>query len=321
MRHLGDVCKIKGSEIEPVDCVTFGSPCQDLSVAGNRAGMKHGGRGDDETTRSGLFFEAIRIIREMREQDERNGRTGEFVRPRFAVWENVPGAFSSNGGADFREVLNALIRIAEPKAPDVPLPASGKWPLADAYCGDGWSIAYAVHDLQFWGTTEFPMLQRRRRVCVACDFGGQSAPALLFERKGVSWDCPQGKAQRQGASERTGNCACDAVPDADNRNTGTETTDSFGIGHEPRNETICIAGNAADRATDQNGSGLKKDVSFSLNTVDRHAVCYAVCGAFMGGQGERAGSIAYSEYISPTLRGVLSGGNTVPDVLLWSEDD
>lgn len=125
MKFLGDVTKIKGAKIEPVDVITFGAPCQDLSVAGKRAGMKHADRGDGETTRSGLFFEAIRIIKEMRENDILAGRAGKYVRPRWAIYENVPGAFSSNEGKDFQAVLTELVRIAEPEAADVPLPDNG----------------------------------------------------------------------------------------------------------------------------------------------------------------------------------------------------
>lgn len=130
MKHLGDVSKVKGGEIEPVDIITFGSPCQDMSIAGKRAGLKHADMGDDETTRSGLFLEAIRIIKEMREAT--NG-----VYPRYAIWENVPGAFSSNRGEDFRTVLEEFIRVKEKDAvmPDVP---KAGWPYADCYSGNGW---------------------------------------------------------------------------------------------------------------------------------------------------------------------------------------
>ena len=141
VKHLGSVTDINGGEVEPVDVITFGSPCQDLSVAGKRAGLKHEANGDDETTRSGLFMEAVRIIKEMREAT--NG-----VYPRFALWENVPGAFSSNRGEDFRIVLEELIKIAEPTAVMPEVPKAG-WPYADSYCGDGWSIAYRVFDAQY----------------------------------------------------------------------------------------------------------------------------------------------------------------------------
>lgn len=143
MKHLGDVSMINGADIEPVDIITFGSPCQDMSVAGKRAGLKHTAVGDDETTRSGLFLEAIRIIKEMRLAT--NG-----IYPRFAVWENVPGAFSSNRGEDFRLVLEEFIKITEPNAVMPAVPQAG-WAYADCISGDGWSIAYRVFDAQYWG--------------------------------------------------------------------------------------------------------------------------------------------------------------------------
>jgi DNA (cytosine-5)-methyltransferase 1 len=172
MKHLGSVTEVNGAEVEPVDVITFGSPCQDLSVAGKRAGLKHTENGDDETTRSGLFMEAIRIIKEMREAT--NG-----VYPRFAVWENVPGAFSSNKGEDFRIVLEEFIKVCEPTAVMPEVPKSG-WPYADSYCGDGWSLAYRVFDAQFWGVP-----QRRRRIYLVADFRGQCAGEVSFKREGV----------------------------------------------------------------------------------------------------------------------------------------
>lgn len=119
MKHIGDITKINGAEIEIVDVITGGSPCQDLSIAGKRAGLAG--------ARSGLFMEQVRIVKEMRENDRANGRTGDMVRPRFMVWENVPGAFSSNKGQDFAAVLEEIIRIAEPEAPDIEVPEKG-WP-------------------------------------------------------------------------------------------------------------------------------------------------------------------------------------------------
>ena len=172
VKHLGSVTDIKGGEVEPVDVITFGSPCQDLSVAGKRAGLKHTDNGDDETTRSGLFMEAVRIIKEMREAT--NG-----VYPRFALWENVPGAFSSNKGEDFRIVLEELIKIVEPTAVMPEVPKNG-WPYADSYCGDGWSLAYRVLDAQFWGVP-----QRRRRIYLVADFRGECAGKVSFEREGL----------------------------------------------------------------------------------------------------------------------------------------
>ena len=215
MKHLGDITKINGAEITPVDCITFGAPCQDLSVAGARAGMKHEANGDEETTRSGLFFEAIRIIEEMRENDRlSNGRTGQYVRPRFAIYENVPGAFSSNGGKDFQAVLNAFVKVADPEAPDVPMPnGGGKWTNAGCLYDElgKWSIAWRVSDGQFWGATQYidgravilGTPQRRKRISVVADFGGRCAPEVLFERKGLSRHFEQSGAQGQGTSGGT----------------------------------------------------------------------------------------------------------------------
>ena len=203
MIHLGDITKISGYEAPVVDTIIFGAPCQDLSVAGKRAGMRHTDMGDDETTRSGLFHEAVRIIKEMRDKDERiNGRTGQSIRPRYGVYENVPGAFSSNKGCDFQIVLQELIKVAEPKAPDVPVPEKG-WPTAGCIMGDNWSVAWRVLDAQFWGVP-----QRRRRIALVADFGGQSAPEILFIRQGVSRDLDESeqarKATARDAKNRTG---------------------------------------------------------------------------------------------------------------------
>jgi DNA (cytosine-5)-methyltransferase 1 len=187
VKHLGSVTDIKGGEVEPVDVITFGSPCQDLSVAGKRAGLKHEANGDDETTRSGLFMEAVRIIKEMREAT--NG-----IYPRFALWENVPGAFSSNNGEDFRIVLEELIKIAEPSAVMPEVPKNG-WPYADSYCGDGWSLAYRVLDAQFWGVP-----QRRRRIYLVADFRGECAGKVSFERKGLRGYFETGRTPWQTAA-------------------------------------------------------------------------------------------------------------------------
>ena len=167
VKHYGDVSTLNGAELEPVDVITFGSPCQDLSIAGKRAGIQDG-------ERSNLFFQAIRIIREMREATH-----GE--KPRYAVWENVPGAFTSNGGEDFKAVLEAIIGVIEEKAPSVPSPEQGRWPPADLLVGDGWSVAYRVLDAQYWGVP-----QRRKRIFLVADFAGDSAPKVLFDSEGMS---------------------------------------------------------------------------------------------------------------------------------------
>lgn len=184
MKHYGDICAMKGAEIEPVDVISFGAPCQDLSCAGKRAGMKHEDRGDEETTRSGLFFEAIRVIKEMREHDRSLGRTGKSIRCRYAIYENVPGALSSPGkenkGADWQAVLTELVRVAEPEAPDVPMPESG-WAYADCLYGVGadgvpFSLAWRLTDAQHFGVA-----QRRERLCVLVDYAGLTAPWILFD--------------------------------------------------------------------------------------------------------------------------------------------
>ena len=183
MIHLGDITKISGYDVPPVNIITGGSPCQDLSVAGKRAGLAG--------ERSGLFMEQIRIIKEMREKDARDGRTNEHIRPRFMVWENVPGAFSSNGGEDFRAVLEETAKIVCEDAV-IPRPAKGKWTPSGCIMGDGWSIAWRVHDAQFWGVP-----QRRKRISLVADFGGYTAPEILFERKSVSGDFEQGGEERE----------------------------------------------------------------------------------------------------------------------------
>jgi DNA (cytosine-5)-methyltransferase 1 len=176
MKHLGDITKINGAEIEPVDIITFGSPCQDLSTAnGNRKGL------DGE--RSGLFREAVRIIREMREST--NG-----ANPAFIVWENVFGAFSSSKGEDFRQVLQETARIKEPDV-SIPRPYGGKWHTAGEIMGNGYSIAWRTYDAQYWGVP-----QRRRRIFLVADFGGERAGRIQFERESLLGDIAQGGAAR-----------------------------------------------------------------------------------------------------------------------------
>ena len=173
MIHLGDITKINGSAVEPVNVIIGGSPCQDLSIAGGRAGLAG--------ERSGLFMEQIRLITEMRDADAARGRTGRSIRPRWMVWENVPGAFSSNKGADFAAVLHETIKIICPQAPAVSVPKHG-WPTAGCLtdAGGKWILAWRVFDAQFWGVP-----QRRKRIALICDFGGLTAPEILFERQGV----------------------------------------------------------------------------------------------------------------------------------------
>ncbi len=197
MKHLGDITLIKGNEVPIVDCIIGGSPCQDLSLAGKRAGLAG--------AKSGLYMEQIRLIEEMRENDRTNGRTGVDVRPRYIVWENVPGAFSTNQGQDFAAVLEEAIRVAEPEAPNVSVPEKG-WPTAGCIMGDNWSVAWRVLDAQFWGVP-----QRRRRIALVADFGGHSAPEILFVRESVSGDIEPGKPKGKEAPRDAGNSAGGAI--------------------------------------------------------------------------------------------------------------
>lgn len=194
MIHLGDVSKINGAEIPPVDIVSFGSPCQDMSVSGRRAGLKHTDNGDDETTRSGMFFEAIRIIKEMRE-----ATNGEY--PTFAILENVPGMFSSGKGEDFRIILEEFVKIAEPSATMPPIDKNG-WAYADSYVGEGWSLSYRTFDAQYWGVA-----QRRRRCYAVLDLGGERSTEILFKRTGLRGNYTQSRQTWEGASYSAKNCS------------------------------------------------------------------------------------------------------------------
>ena len=181
MKHYGDISQMDGGKIEPVDIITFGSPCTDMSIAGRRAGL--------DGRQSSLFYEAIRIIKEMRCATD-----GKY--PRWICWENVPGAFSSNKGEDFKAVLEAVIGIVEPNA-QVPMPEKARWPYADLYMGDGWSVAYRTLDAQYWGVP-----QRRRRIYLVADLAGGSAGEILFESEGLSGYSAEGFRSWQRTARR-----------------------------------------------------------------------------------------------------------------------
>ena len=236
MKHHGDISSISGSDLEPVDLITGGSPCQDMSVAGKRKGMskecpkcgyKSVANEDTDTcpecgsemqyTRSGLFMEQIRIVKEMREADElarlRSGRTDEHIRPRFMLWKNVVGAFSSNKGEDFRAVLEETAKVVD-ETTVIPRPPKGKWNTEGCIVGDGWSIAWRVLDAQFWGVP-----QRRRRIALVADFAGQCAGEILFKRKGLSRNFTESRKEGQTA---TGDIA-----------KGTDASGEHCVGFEP----------------------------------------------------------------------------------------
>ena len=206
MKHYGDITKINGSLVEPVNVVIGGSPCQDLSVAGKQAGLAG--------ERSGLFMEELRIIKEMRRADLERGRTGKDTCPRYMVWENVPGAFSSNKGADFSIVLQETAKVACEQAPAVPIPKNG-WPPAGCLTdvGGQWSIAWRVFDAQFWGVP-----QRRKRIALVADFGGLTAPEILFERQGVpGYIKPCGKEGQSAAGNTESSLDTAGVASGDNQ--------------------------------------------------------------------------------------------------------
>lgn len=200
MLHLGNVCEVNGAMIKPVDVITFGSPCQSLSVAGKREGLRHTDLGDDETTRSGLFMEAVRIITEMRKETN-----GEF--PKFCCWENVPGALSSSGGADFLAVLENLAKIADP---EVSIPKPDKWCANGEIIGDGFSLAWRIIDARHFGVTVRDgdtddvlvrgTPQRRRRIYLVADFRGTRAGKILFECAGVQGNSEPCAETRQGTA-------------------------------------------------------------------------------------------------------------------------
>lgn len=313
MRHLGSVTDVRGGEIEPVDIITFGSPCQDMSVAGKRAGLKHEANGDGETTRSGLFMEAVRIIKEMREATD-------GVYPAFAVWENVHGAFSSNKGADFGVVLHELAKIAEPDAPDVPMPEKG-WPYAGLLLGDGWSLGYRTFDAQFWGVP-----QRRRRIYLVADFRGQRAGKVLFERPGLrgyfETSAPPGKGAaanpESGAGSgdfRGGNC----LTPWDNQSRriygcgGIFPTIQARERSGQNQQGICVP----ILLDDQSGSCIhvRTDGIDPTLQAETHGnlPCVVQAAGFKAGQGGKARGIGWAEEQSQTLT-AEAGGNGVPSV-------
>jgi len=272
MKHLGDIARVNGGTIPPVDIITFGSPCVGMSVAGKREGLKN--------NQSVLFYEATRVIKEMREAT--NG-----LYPRFIIFENVHGAFNSNRGADFKAILDAVIQIAEPGA-EVPPADKGGWPYADILVGDGWSVAYRLIDAQYFGVA-----QRRKRVYLVADFGGGRAVEILFEREGVSRDFTPGGSPWEGA-------AGDTPSDAGEAGGADYLTGPVAVHQNQAGELR--AGNVANT------------LSTNGNATGRNAPLVA---AFMAGQGAKAGSIAYSESISPTLKGAPSGLNQSPCAIVY----
>ena len=285
VEQLGDITKIDPDTLTPVDIICAGSPCQDLSIAGKRKGL------DGE--RSSLFKTAISIFHQMRE------RTG---RPRFFVWENVPGAFSSNKGLDFRAVLEEIGQT------EIPMPPNGKWANAGMVELPQCQITWRVLDAQYWGVP-----QRRRRIFLVADFAadGRCAGEILFEPEGMSGDPATGEGAREGAARGTADCARITIYDIQHRDDvirpvkdGKIPTLTARMGTGGHNVPIvnayCIAGNTIDRKLQNgaNGKGVLAETAYTLNTIDRHAVA------------EIYGAKSYSEYEKGKVAALrASGGN------------
>lgn len=270
---------------------------QDLSIAGKRAGLAG--------ARSGLFMEQVRIVKEMREADKRNGRTGDMVRPRYLVWENVVGAFSSNKGKDFAAVLEEIIKIVEPEAPGIEVPEKG-WPTWGGYhdeMGGRWSVVWRTHDAQHWGVP-----QRRRRISVVADFGGDTASEIQFDRESVS-----GNLEKSGAAgEET----------AGDFGAGADCTISVHLTQDPitsKEKAMCIsAGSGRGQAscgvicmaTQQGGAEIRTDDRAPTLTAAADMSGNnqpVVCAGFKLGNSEQARSIGYQEELSPTLNAECGG--------------
>ncbi len=247
MKHYGNISKLNGTELPPVDIITFGSPCTDLSVAGKRAGI--------QAERSGLFFEAIRIIKEMRCKTN-----GEY--PKYIVWENVPGAFSSGGGEDFRCVLEEICKIADESAA-IPKPA--KWHNAGEILADHYSVAYRLFDAQYWGVA-----QRRKRIYLVADFTGECAGKILFESEGVS----RYSAESFRAWQRAAGGAADCVRKA---------------------SELCLNDQGGNRMD------VTEDMTCTLRAEAHHPPCVLSAG-FCTEHSAKARGIGYEEEKSPTLR-------------------
>lgn len=270
---------------------------QDLSIAGKRAGLAG--------ARSGLYMEQIRIIKEMRDRDRRMGRTGEFVRPRYMVWENVPGAFSSNGGKDFAAVLEEAIRVAEPEAPDIEVPEKG-WNTWGGYhdeMGGRWSVAWRVLDAQHWGVP-----QRRRRIALVADFGGDTAWEISFEQQSMSGYPAESGAAGEGPAGDSESGASYAVRirgGCDGGGKGalvqTEKSGTIKAGNDQTIFCMATQQGGAEVRNDDRAPTLTASAGMSGNNQP------VVCAGFKLGNSEQARSIGYAEEQAPTLNAECGG--------------
>ena len=251
VHHYGDISKLNGAELPPVDIITFGSPCQDMSIAGRRAGL--------DGSRSNLFYEAIRIIKEMR--DKTNGKY-----PRYAVWENVPGALSSNNGEDFRAVIESFCQIKD-GAISVPKPA--KWQNAGVVVGDGFSIGYRVIDSRYFGVA-----QRRRRIYLVCDFAGKGGLTLFTECGRLPWNTSASFKAWKGFAGLT------------EKSSGTASGETVAVINDQGGERIDVTEN----------------MTATLRAQAHHPPIVSESVGFCTEHSANARSIGYEEEISPTLR-------------------
>lgn len=322
MVHIGDVSKVHGWELEPVDVITFGSPCQDMSIAGKRAGIKNTAAGDEETTRSGLFLEAVRIIREMR-----NATNGRY--PAFAVWENVPGAFSSNKGEDFRIVLQELVWIVEPEAvvPEVP---KGGWNYFDLWMGDKWSLAYRTVDAQYWGVP-----QRRRRIYLVLDLRGGRAGKVLFEPESLRGYPAPRREERKATSANAERCAdvydSNCLTPWGNQARRIYSVDGIFPTLSSREKAgqngqavvysfDSLSSNSMKSKNPHSGcreTSIAKTIDTRIPDPSKNQGGIAIVQAagFKSGQGAQARSIGWEENKTPTLASE-AGGNSVPAVCI-----
>ena len=278
MKHYGNISAMDGGRIEPVDIITFGSPCQDMSIAGRRDGL--------DGSRSSLFYEAVRIIKEMRCATD-----GKY--PRWICWENVPGAFSSNKGEDFKAVLEAVIGIVEPNA-QVPMPEKARWPYADLYMGDGWSVAYRTLDAQYWGVP-----QRRRRIYLVADLAGRSAGKILFESEGLSGYSAEGFRSWQRAAGSFTPCAGATGFDGYNGSLTDDTSATLGVncGMSTGRNGIVLNDQGGDRIE------VSEDVAATLRAENHgHPPCVMESAGFCTEHSAKSRTIGYEEECSPTLR-------------------
>lgn len=284
MKHYGDITTIKGSELEPVDIISFGSPCQNLSVAGKREGLD----GD----RSSLFYEAIRIVKEMRE-----ATNGKY--PRYIVWENVPGAFSSNKGEDFKAVLNEICKV---KDEQVSISKPSKWENAGRIMGDGYSVAWRLFDAQFWGVP-----QRRQRIYLVADFDGGSAGKILFESEGLSGYSAQGfkswQSSANGTSESIGENGCGLMFENHSQDTryrgplsvAQTVSSTYGTGgnnqpfvvERPRAYGVCAKNSNSMKSSNPNSGFYEADTSRCLDANGGNPTCNQGGIAVIEGNGSR----------------------------------